>query len=190
MFTGNNKFEISDTILKLEELLDQGQFELMSDQVIDGKLKAVYLMNDAVESFLVFEQARITGVYQKEYEGDVEASLSIQLYHDTEKDEFVLVVNQGDTVCTLFFADIVLETHLYDYGKVGHFWVEGYEYLRQLEYRFAILRDKYDYLGAEYCTDEEKKLAVLTEFPPLNYCCFPAVTEKYIVPRENPWDVS
>ena len=25
MFTGNNKFEISDTILKLEELLDQGR---------------------------------------------------------------------------------------------------------------------------------------------------------------------
>ena len=147
MFTGNNKFEISDTILKLEELLDQGQFELMSDQVIDGKLKAVYLMNDAVESFLVFEQARITGVYQKEYEGDVEASLSIHQNPDTEKEEFVLVVYQGDTVCTLFFADIVLETHLYDYGKVGHFWVEGYEYLRQLEYRLAILRDKRDYLG-------------------------------------------
>ena len=65
MITENNKFEISDTILKLEDLLEQGQFELMSDQVIDGKLKAVYLMNDAVESFLVFEQARITGLYQK-----------------------------------------------------------------------------------------------------------------------------
>ena len=25
------------------------------------------------------------------------------------------------------------------------------------------------------------------EFPPLNYCCYPAVPEKYIVPRENPW---
>ena len=166
MITGNNKFEISDTILKLEELLDQGQFELMSDQVIDGKLKAVYLMNDAVESFLVFEQARITGVYQKEYEGEVEASLSIHKNPDTEKEEFVLVVYQGDTVCTLFFADIVLETHLYDYGKVGHFWVEGYEYLRQLEYRLAILRDKRDYLGEVYCNEAELKLAHLAEFPP------------------------
>ena len=187
MITGNNKFEISDTILKLEELLDQGQFELMSDQVIDGKLKAVYLMNDAVESFLVFEQARITGVYQKEYEGEVEASLSIHKNPDTEKEEFVLVVYQGDTVCTLFFADIVLETHLYDYGKVGHFWVEGYEYLRQLEYRLAILRDKRDYLGEVYCNEAELKLAHLAEFPPLNYCCYPAVPEKYIVPKENPW---
>ena len=30
-------------------------------------------------------------------------------------------------------------------------------------------------------------LAVLTAFPPLNCSCYPAVPEKYIVPRENPW---
>ena len=56
-----------------------------------------------------------------------------------------------------------------------------------MEYRLAILRDKYDYLGEAYCTEEEIKLAALVEFPPLNYCCYPAVPEKYIVPRENPW---
>ena len=147
MFTGNNKFEISDTILKLEELLDQGQFELMSDQVIDGKLKAVYLMNDAVgEKLSGILIAEIHLLYQKEYEGDVEASLSIHQNPDTEKEEFVLVVYQGDTVRTLcsLSTDIRLTEgkHLYDYGKVGHFWVEGYEYLRQLEYRLAILRDR------------------------------------------------
>lgn len=182
-----NNLIISDTILKLEELLDQGQFELMSDEVLDGKLRVVYLMNDAVESFLVFEQARITGVYQKDYEGEVEGSLTIQENTDTENDEFVLVVYQGDSVCTVFFENLTLETHLYDYGKVGHFWVEGYEYLRQLEYRIAILRDKRDYLGEEYCNEEELRLANLADFPPLNYCCYPAVPEKYIVSKDNPW---
>ncbi len=182
-----NKLEIPDTILKLEELLEQGQFELMSDTVIDGKLRVVYLMNDAVESFLVFEQARITGTYRKEYEGEVEASLSIQENSDTGRDEFVLVVHQDDSVCTIFFENLTLEIHLYDYGKVGHFWVEGYEYLRQLEYRLAILRDKRDYLGEEYCNETERKLANLADFPPLNYCCYPAVPEKYIVPKDNPW---
>lgn len=77
--------------------------------------------------------------------------------------------------------------YLYEYAYTGHFWVKGYEYLRQLEYRLAILRDKYDYLGEEYCTEEEKRLAALVEFSPLNYCCYPAVPEKYIVPREDPW---
>ena len=100
---------------------------------------------------------------------------------------FVLVIKQDDTVLTLFFEDLELEVHLYEYAYTGHFWVKDYEYLRQLEYRLAILRDKYDYLGEAYCTEEEIKLAALVEFPPLNYCCYPAVPEKYIVPRENPW---
>ena len=73
-------------------------------------------------------------------------------------------------------------THLYyDYSQIGHFWMKGYEYLRQLEYRIAILRDKLDYLGEESCSTEERELAALTEFPPLNVCCYPAVPEKYRV---------
>ena len=56
-----------------------------------------------------------------------------------------------------------------------------------LEYQIAILRDKYDYLGENYCTDIEKKLAQLADFPPLNDTCYPAVPEKYLVPRVNGW---
>lgn len=53
-------------------------------------------MNDAVESFLVFRDARMTGEYHAEYEGELEASLNKQ------GEEFVLVVKQGKTVLTLF----------------------------------------------------------------------------------------
>ena len=63
------------------------------------------------------------------------------------------------------------------------FGFEGYEYLRQLEYKISILRDKLDYLGEKYCNDLEKELANLTDFPPLNYCFYPSVPEKYLVPR-------
>ena len=83
-----------------------------------------------------------------------------------------------------------METHLFNYGKTGHFWVKEYEYLRQLEYRIAILRDKREYLGKEFCTEEEEKLSYLAEFPPLNFCCYPAVSEKYIVPSYPKWKVS
>ena len=139
------------------------------------------LMNDAVESFLVFRNVRMTGEYHSDYQGELQASMTRQ------DGRFVLVIKQDDTVLTLFFEDLDLEVHLYEYAYTGHFWVKDYEYLRQLEYRLAILRDKYDYLGEAYCTEEEIKLAALVEFPPLNYCCYPAVPEKYIVPRENPW---
>lgn len=92
----------------------------------------------------------------------------------------------GENVVTLFFRMLDLEVYLYNYGEIGHFWVPGYEYLRQLEYRIAIARDKLEYLGEEFCTEEERALVQLADFPPLNYCCYPAVPKQYIVPKEDP----
>ena len=166
---------------KLGEALEQGQFELL---FTEEKIRLVYLMNDAVESFLVFEHARMTGEYIVEWEGDIEAELSIP---EEVGGEYVLVVRRGDTVVTLFFEDLREEIYLYDYGEIGHFWVKGAEYLRQIEYKIAIVRDKLDYLGEEYCNQIEKKFTALADFPPLNHCCYPAVSEQYIVPREDPW---
>lgn len=181
-----------DAFVMLQELLEQNQFELIfrkseetqknkKNEILDKEIRLVYLMNDTVEGFLVFQKARMTGAYQKDYEGELEASIS----HDGKA--YVLIVRQGDSVITIFFEDLLLEVHLYDYGEVGHLWVEKYEYLRQLEYRIAILRDKLEYLGEEFCTFEEQKLAALADFPPLNYCCYPSVPDKYIVPREDGW---
>ena len=180
--------ELSDVFYRLEELLEQDQFELIFPEdkhkntfPKQQDISLVYLMNDAVESFLVFHNATMTGEYQKEYEGEILAVL------DKKEEQYVLVVHQGDSVVTLFFDTLLQKNNLYNYGDVGHFWVKGYEYLRVLEYRLAILRDKCDYLDESCSTPEERKLASLVEFPPLNYCCYPAVPEKYIVPRENPW---
>ena len=171
---------------KLDLLVSQGSFELVNYQP-DQKtqdLKLVYLMNDAVESFLVFQKARLTGTYLPDFEGELSASLS------REDSGYVLILHQEDTVCTLFFQDLVLETHLFDYGKTGHFWVKKWEYLRQLEYRLAILHDKLEYLGTEYCNKTEQMLAVLAAFPPLNCSCYPAVPDKYLVPKYPRWFVS
>ena len=126
---------------KLGEALEQGQFELL---FTEEKIRLVYLMNDAVESFLVFENARMTGEYIVEWEGEMEAELSIPEELD---DEYVLVVRRGETVVTLFFEDLSEEIYLYDYGEIGHFWVKGAEYLRQIEYKIAILRVYLYYLG-------------------------------------------
>ena len=159
------------TLKKLAQLLEQDQFELIfpedmqaerrqiSEEKTHGTdIKLVYLMNDAAESFLVFRNARMTGEYHSEYQGQLQATMNRQA------DGYVMVVRQGATVLTLFFEDIDLEVHLYEYAYTGHFWVKKYEYLRQLEYRLAILRDKRDYLGEEYCTEEEKNCRCLWNF--------------------------
>ena len=177
--------EIPEAFQKLAQLLGQDQFELLfpdKDVENQDEMRLVYLMNDAVESFLVFSGARMTGHYQKDYEGELDATLS------QEDGEYVLVVYQGETVVTIFFQDLSLEVNLYNYGDVGHFWVKGYEYLRILEYRLAILSDKCEYLGEKATSDTERKLAKLVHFPPLNYTCYPAVPAKYIVPMEDPWN--
>ena len=55
-----SEIQLPEAFLKLGEVLEQGQFELL---FTEEKLRLVYLMNDAVESFLVFENARMTGQY-------------------------------------------------------------------------------------------------------------------------------
>lgn len=181
---------MKDRLEKLNQLLEQEQCEFVgiedgfTGSTADGCLRLIYLMNDCVESFLVLKNARMTGNYRKGYEGELEASV------ERQGEDYVLVVHQGESLFTVFFEDVLFECQLYDYGSVGHFWVKGHENLRVLEYQIVILRDKYDYLGAEFCNQEERKLAALRDFPPLNYLFYPSVPEKYIVPVDNPWEVS
>ncbi len=177
-----------DNWTKLEELISLNQFELLlSNENKAGAaadLRLVYLMNDAAESFLIFRNAVMTGSYIKDFEGDIWA--------DAEQAGArpYLILHQEDNVVTIFFDQLDFEVHLFDYSHVGHFWVDGYEYLRQLEYKLVVLGNKNTYIGAEVCTELERKLAALTEFPPLSYTCYSAVPEKYIVPREDPWTPS
>lgn len=175
---------LSDPFEKLKLLLEQGEFELLEDETgkkQERRYRLVYLMNDAVESFLILENCRMTGEYQAGYEGEIETKLQ------TYDNEYVLVIHQGDSVCTLLFTGLSEEVHLYNYGEIGHFWIKGYEYLRQLEYTFAILRDKQEYLGEKYCNRREQKLAALADFPPLNYTCYPAISKEYLVERDDAW---
>lgn len=114
---------------KLSLLLSQGQFELLLPEPdAEDNIRLIYLMNDAVESFLVFHEAELMGAYDPDFQRELRATM------ERSKDKNVLIVYQGETVCTIFFRTLALETHMFNYGRIGHFWVKGYEYLRQLEY--------------------------------------------------------
>ena len=71
-----------DAFVMLQELLEQEQFELIfPERSISGQLdiRLVYLMNDAVESFLVFRNVRMTGEYHSDYQGELQASMARQM---------------------------------------------------------------------------------------------------------------
>lgn len=109
-----------DTLAMLEELLEQNQFELLIPKDgMSGELRLVYLMNDAVESFLVFKNARMTGAYLEDYEGELTYSIS------KDGRGYALVVWQGEHAVTILFEMLELEVHLYDYGEIAHFWSQS-----------------------------------------------------------------
>lgn len=152
-----------DPFSMLELLLSENQFELILPETgtsAPDTIRLVYLMNDAVESFLLFHNARLTGTYDPAYEGELDALLT-----QDENERYALIVHQGDSVVTLFFEDLTLENHYYDYSQLGHFWMKGYEYLRQLEYRIAILRDKLDIWGKTPATQTSGSLPPSRNFP-------------------------
>lgn len=171
----------------LEILGEQNQFELLEGENgfhTPQDIRLVYLMNDAAECFLTFRNARITGEYLPDYSGELGTRL------DRNEERSSLVVHQGHNVFTIFFEKLELEYELYNYGGIGHFWVKGYEYLRQLEYRIAILWDKYEYMGEDCCSETEQKLAWLAKFPPLNFTSYPSVPPQYLPDREDGWQLA
>lgn len=176
-----------DNWKRLEILLEQNQFELINFKNItpykDGTdCRLIYLMNDSVESFLVFRNVRYTGEYKTDYEGNLEYVLS--------PDENCIRIHQGNSCLLLFFDELDLETHLYNYGEIGHFWLKGNEDLRIIEYQISIIADKLTYLGKDACNIQEQALAALKHFPPLNYTCYPSASTDYVIPLDNPWAVS
>lgn len=72
----------------------------------------IYLMNDAVESFLVLK-CQDDGKLCQDYEGEFEGSVE-KADWDLCEAEYILVIHQG-RMFTVFFEDILLETQLYNY---------------------------------------------------------------------------
>ena len=82
----------------LKRLLSQNEFELLPLDQTGAKekntdktdIRLVYQMNDTIESFLVFKEARMTGTYKEDYEGAIEGLF----YRDG--DDYALVVRQEE----------------------------------------------------------------------------------------------
>lgn len=148
MHTGIPEEKRPDYFDRLQELIGCGSLELIQE---DGKCRLVYLMNDAAESFLVFEEAVVTGFCDKKI---MDNHAVLDLY----KEGYILSVNQGgENAFTIRFRNMSFEIKLYDYGDIGHFWIEDDEDLRWLNYHILMLRDKMLYLGREAGTESAVK---------------------------------
>ena len=121
-----------------------------------------YMMNDAVEDYLILHNCKMVGKYIPNLELNQKAQVA------EDENGYVLAVRQGEeNAFTLYFERIEEKIQCYQYHRIGHFWVKGQEQWRQLVYMIGTIHDKYTFLGEAFCNEEEKVLLKLAEFTPL-----------------------
>lgn len=125
-----------------------------------------YMMNDALECYLILEGARMTGEYLRldPEEYPVQGQLA------SRDGQMALIVKQGsENVFTIWFRSLEESFCCYQYHRIGHFWQEGQEQWRRLVYMVGTVYEKYQYLGDRACSSEEKEFLRLVEFAPFRF---------------------
>jgi len=150
----------------LEEILACDAFELhvqkRNDKESDYYIP--YMMNDALECYLLLQKGHMTGEYNSELEEEMQVE-----FIKTE-DGPALIFRQGrSNVFTIWFQEAFQDLQCYRYDQIGHFWITGQEHWRRLVYMIGTMHDKYNYMGEEVCNEKELKLLPLMEFAPFRY---------------------
>lgn len=139
-----------------------------------------YMMNDALECYLILKNCHMTGEYIPPDENEGREDLGEDFENHTtgeliqEENRQGLIVRQGQqNTFTLWFSELQEEMNCYQYHRIGHFWVSGQEQWRRLVYMVGTIYDKYLYMvpsmGAwseTVCNAQEQELLKLMEFPP------------------------
>ncbi|MDD3747043.1 MAG: DUF3878 family protein [Anaerostipes sp.] len=141
----------------LAQILQHRIFELC----LEGEKALIpYMMNDAVECYLVLDQVVITGE-QFFNEPIKKAKL-------TKRDQSygMILYQKHGHVFTIWFESIKRELHCYQYHQIAHFWEKGQEQWRQLVYIIGTIYEKHEYLGEKVCNPLELDVMPLIEFAP------------------------
>ena len=150
----------------LDEIISCDAFELHKSETHDGKQNFYipYMMNDALECYLVLEDGTMTGTYRE----DLDAEMSVD--HVNADHGLALIFRQGmENIFTIWYESCYCEQKCYRYDQIGHFWVEGEEHWRRLVYIIGTIHDKYRYMGEMVCNEKEMELMPLMEFAPFRY---------------------
>ena len=171
--------DMPQAFFHLAEILKAGAFELCKSKKT-GDYLIPYMMIDAVVYCLILKQARMTGEFLEEEQvisarivrekfletGSVDTEAG-DLRNSKYQTRYILVLRQesGNT-CTLMFKELEESCQCYQYHQIGHFWVKGQEHWRRLVYMVGTIYDKYEYLGPEFCNEQEMELLELMGFGP------------------------
>lgn len=144
----------------LEKLIDYSALEIFDK---GDHLYIPFMMNDAVECYYRFDGITTHGKWDNKSKAEVD----FQLVDGEQKNGIIFY--QGDNVFTLWYTAVTKERHLYQYHRIGHFWVKGHEKWRRLVYIVGTMHEKYSFIGKEACDEEELELIPLVGFAPFRY---------------------
>lgn len=166
----------------LQELVWNQAFEIQKRPDAEDIYDVPYMLNDALECYLVFTGAAMQGEYQDEPEAECD------LEFVEEEERKCLIIRQGEqNTCTLWFEEVHRELSLYRFHEIGHFWEPGAEQWRRLVYIIGTMEDKYLFMGEEACNEQELELIPLIQFTPF-YRYYPAkicIPEEYVMTEEG-----
>jgi len=141
---------------RLEAVLSCGSFELKFE---NDDCLIPYMMSDAVESILILRSCRMTGHFDPDIKGPINAEF-------LEGENSGVIIRQEGNVFSLWYESLAEDTRLYRYDQIGHFWVQRLEQWRRLTYIIGTMHDKFHHLGREYCNETEEAICDLIEFGP------------------------
>lgn len=156
----------------LEQLTEWHALEIQTDT--EGRTAMIpYVMNDAVECYLRFEECTIHGSFDG---GDADFSFvenrsSENRSAENEPAKGLIVRHTSGNIMSIWYKRMVQVTQCCQYHLIGHDWRRsaGQEAIRRLVNLICVIHDKITYLGESYCSEVEKEIAALAEFPPVLY---------------------
>ncbi len=151
-------------LLLIDDLLDLAVLELIPAKSVPSLLLIPYMMNDAVEYYLILENCQVMGRIPEEFPGETQ----VKLVEVPERPGLIFEMPSGEKL-TLWFDRCLAVQSFCQYHRISHFWREGAEHWRMLVYMIGTIHDKYAFLGPESVNEKERALLPLVHFGPFRY---------------------
>lgn len=149
----------------IEELIACEALELLRcPEMSPDDLYIPYMMNDALEYYLILKNCTVIG----ERTGDFPADTAVEAVQH-QGAAGIIIRRANGMITTLWYQSCQSVLQLYQYHRIGHFWRRGQEQWRQLVYVIGTIYDKQQYIGDRVCNQLEQELLPLITFAPFRY---------------------
>jgi len=151
-------------LLLVDDLLELEVLELIPKDTDPATMYIPYMMNDAVEYYLILSNCQVMGEIPEEFDGDT----LVKLIDSPDRPGLIFEIPSGDKL-TLWFDSCAFEKSFYQYHRICHIWRKGEEHWRMLVYMIGTIHDKYAFLGPDSVNDAEFALLPLVHFGPFRF---------------------